>query len=107
MFRFISAFLLTLTSAASLFGQPAQSIETRTFQALPGESIVVQNDYGRVRVSAWQEPFIEVRIRTIAADASELAAVSVVAEKRDGKIFVQAMEQVIRIRTGETGEDAI
>lgn len=25
----------------------------------------------------------------------------------DGKIFVQAMEQVIRIRTGETGEDAI
>lgn len=25
----------------------------------------------------------------------------------DGKIFVSAMEQVIRIRTGETGEDAI
>ena len=25
----------------------------------------------------------------------------------DGKIFVQDMEQVIRIRTGETGEDAI
>ena len=25
----------------------------------------------------------------------------------DGKIFVTALEQVIRIRTGETGEDAI
>ena len=25
----------------------------------------------------------------------------------DGKIFVQSMEQVIRIRTGEIGEDAI
>ena len=25
----------------------------------------------------------------------------------DGKIFVTSMEQVIRIRTGETGEDAI
>lgn len=25
----------------------------------------------------------------------------------DGKIFVQPLEQVIRIRTGETGEDAI
>ncbi|WP_369600819.1 P-II family nitrogen regulator [Hahella sp. SMD15-11] len=25
----------------------------------------------------------------------------------DGKIFVQNLEQVIRIRTGETGEDAI
>jgi len=25
----------------------------------------------------------------------------------DGKIFVSAVEQVIRIRTGETGEDAI
>ena len=25
----------------------------------------------------------------------------------DGKIFVAALEQVIRIRTGETGEDAV
>jgi len=25
----------------------------------------------------------------------------------DGKIFVTSLEQVIRIRTGETGEDAI
>ena len=25
----------------------------------------------------------------------------------DGKIFVSALEQVIRIRTGETGEEAI
>jgi nitrogen regulatory protein P-II 1 len=25
----------------------------------------------------------------------------------DGKIFVQAVEQVIRIRTGETGTDAV
>lgn len=25
----------------------------------------------------------------------------------DGKIFVSALEQVIRIRTGETGEDAV
>ena len=25
----------------------------------------------------------------------------------DGKIFVSALEQIIRIRTGETGEDAI
>ena len=25
----------------------------------------------------------------------------------DGKIFVTALEQVIRIRTGETGEEAI
>ncbi|MDP5053361.1 MAG: P-II family nitrogen regulator, partial [Congregibacter sp.] len=25
----------------------------------------------------------------------------------DGKVFVSTLEQVIRIRTGETGEDAI
>ncbi|MFV0276705.1 MAG: P-II family nitrogen regulator, partial [Parahaliea sp.] len=25
----------------------------------------------------------------------------------DGKVFVSSLEQVIRIRTGETGEDAI
>ncbi|MGA0808177.1 MAG: P-II family nitrogen regulator, partial [Burkholderiaceae bacterium] len=25
----------------------------------------------------------------------------------DGKIFVQSVEQVIRIRTGETGEEAV
>ncbi|MBN1444276.1 MAG: P-II family nitrogen regulator, partial [Planctomycetes bacterium] len=25
----------------------------------------------------------------------------------DGKIFVQALDQVVRIRTGETGKDAL
>jgi nitrogen regulatory protein P-II 1 len=25
----------------------------------------------------------------------------------DGKIFVQSMEQVVRIRTGETGDEAV
>jgi nitrogen regulatory protein P-II 1 len=45
-------------------------------------------------------------------DMVEAAIEAIVAAARtdkigDGKIFVSPVEQVIRIRTGETGEDAV
>ena len=54
----------------------------------------------------------KVKIEVIVADAmSERAAEAIVAAARtgrigDGKIFIEAVEEVIRIRTGETGEAA-
>ena len=54
-----------------------------------------------------------VKIEVIVADAmSERAAAAIVAAARtgrigDGKIFIEAVEEVIRIRTGETGEAAV
>ena len=55
----------------------------------------------------------KVKIEVIVADSmSERAAEAIVAAARtgrigDGKIFIEAVEEVIRIRTGETGEAAV
>ena len=55
----------------------------------------------------------KVKIEVVLADDMVEAAIeAIVAAARtdkigDGKIFVSAVEQAIRIRTGETGDDAI
>jgi len=55
----------------------------------------------------------KVKLEIVVADALlERAVEAIIAAARtgkigDGKIFVSNMEQVVRIRTGESGEDAI
>jgi nitrogen regulatory protein P-II 1 len=55
----------------------------------------------------------KVRVEAIVDDAALDAAVDAIIKAArtgkigDGKIFVQNVEQVIRIRTGETGPDAV
>jgi nitrogen regulatory protein P-II 1 len=55
----------------------------------------------------------KVKIETVVPSDMVEKAVSTIKEKAktgkigDGKIFVFSMEQVVRIRTGETGESAI
>jgi len=55
----------------------------------------------------------KVKVEAVVDDAVVEAAVDAVIKAArtgkigDGKIFVQAVEQVIRIRTGETGIDAV
>jgi nitrogen regulatory protein P-II 1 len=55
----------------------------------------------------------KVKVEAVVDDAVVDSAVDAVIKAArtgkigDGKIFVQAVEQVIRIRTGETGADAV
>ena len=55
----------------------------------------------------------KVKIEVVLPDANVEAAVEAIKEAAqtgrigDGKIFVSPVEQVIRIRTGETGNDAV
>ena len=55
----------------------------------------------------------KVKVEAVVDDSVVDAAVDAVVKAArtgkigDGKIFVQAVEQVIRIRTGETGSDAV
>ena len=55
----------------------------------------------------------KVKIELVLADENVDAAVEAIRNAAqtgrigDGKIFVSSIEQVIRIRTGETGEDAV
>jgi nitrogen regulatory protein P-II 1 len=54
-----------------------------------------------------------VKIEVVLADDQVDAAVTAIIEAAktdkigDGKIFVSSIEQAIRIRTGESGEDAL
>ncbi len=55
----------------------------------------------------------KVKVEAVVADALVERAIEAITRAArtgkigDGKIFVRAVEQVIRIRTGETGEDAV
>jgi len=55
----------------------------------------------------------KVKIEAVVADAMVETAVATIEQKAktgkigDGKIFVSSLEQIIRIRTGETGDAAI
>jgi nitrogen regulatory protein P-II 1 len=55
----------------------------------------------------------KVKVELVVADSMVDAALDAIVKAArtskigDGKIFVSPVEQVIRIRTGETGEDAI
>jgi nitrogen regulatory protein P-II 1 len=55
----------------------------------------------------------KVKVEVVVPDATLEAAIDAVVRAArtgrigDGKIFVTAVEQVIRIRTGETGDEAI
>jgi nitrogen regulatory protein P-II 1 len=55
----------------------------------------------------------KVKIETVVADAMVEKVVNTIQERAktgkigDGKIFISALEQIVRIRTGETGEGAI
>lgn len=55
----------------------------------------------------------KVKIEVAVADGSVDSTIEAISKSAntgkigDGKIFVSPLEQVIRIRTGETGEDAI
>jgi nitrogen regulatory protein P-II 1 len=66
------------------------------------------------RGSAYVVDFVpKVKLEIIVPDESVRQVVTAIMEAAktgrigDGKIFVSPMEDVIRIRTGETGEDAI
>jgi nitrogen regulatory protein P-II 1 len=55
----------------------------------------------------------KVKLEVVVSDEMLEKVMSKIAEKAktgkigDGKIFVSALEQIVRIRTGETGESAI
>jgi nitrogen regulatory protein P-II 1 len=55
----------------------------------------------------------KIRIEAMVADTMVDAAIDAIVKAArtgrigDGKIFVQSVEQIIRIRTGETGEEAV
>ena len=77
---------LFLIASRSLTAGAMDALEVKTFSCQPGDTLSVQNNYGRVRVRPWDSDEIEVRIRKITADESGLRNITVLPEKSGKKI---------------------
>lgn len=74
--------------------------EREVIQHYRAETVVLEfQDKVRIEIAV-SEPFVEPTIEAILSAART-------GEVGDGKIFVQPLEQVIRIRTGERDRDAL
>ena len=78
--------LLAFTSLGA--GQAGQDREERFFAATPGDTVVIQNDYGRIRVLPVSGRQVRVVIRKIAVSDDRLEKVVVMAQKVSQKIFL-------------------
>jgi nitrogen regulatory protein P-II 1 len=74
--------------------------EHEIVEAYRGSSVVMEfRDKVRLEIAV-SEPFVETTIETLARAART-------GEVGDGKIFVQPLERVVRIRTGEANKQAL
>lgn len=71
-------------------GIPAEAKEMRVFDVSPGDTLIVENDYGRVRIQAWKKEQVEIRVRSVANDPEKLADISLVTQQVGSRIFIQA-----------------
>ncbi len=81
----LSALLVCLPLGAT---QAGQEREERLFAAIPGDTVVIQNDYGRIRISPASGQQMKVTIRKIAVSDDRLENVVVLAQKVSQKIFL-------------------
>ncbi len=81
---------LLLLSMGSLLAGASQRADTKSFPYQAGDTLVVENDYGRVRVSTWDNPMIEVSIREIAVEESQLENVTVLSQKVGNRVFLRS-----------------
>ena len=92
-----------------------------TVLGIQGMTVIEVKGFGRqkghteiYRGSEYTVDFLpKVKIEIVVADAQASAAVEAIAKAAktgkigDGKIFVYAVESAVRIRTGETGDQAV
>ncbi len=78
-----------LLGPAMAFGAAGASPDVRSFAVREGDAVIVQNDYGLVRIAGWTEPELQVRIEKRPGSGGTAQA-NVLAEKRGDKVFVYA-----------------
>lgn len=81
-------FLLPAVPVYPASSGQGQTVHDYRFDHQPGDTLVIDNDYGRVRVQTWDKPEVTISIRIIAADPEQLRNVSTVCSKVGTRIFV-------------------
>jgi VWFA-related protein len=72
-----------------VWAAPGQKSDICHLDFREGETLVVENDFGRIRVLAWEHPRLESRIRIIAAEAERLQNVTVACATSQRTHFVR------------------
>ncbi len=89
MYRaFATTSILLLLASSPL--PAAQSVQQVSFPASAGDQVIVENDFGRVRVTAWQRNEVEVTVRKLAAAADRLSSLDVLTQKAGPTIYLRA-----------------
>ena len=83
-------FILFLTLFEFSLQAAKDGLRTETFPSQPGDTLIVRNDYGRVRVRTWDKKVVSAQIRKIAADDSHLNNVIVVSQTSAHRIYLHA-----------------
>ncbi len=81
-----TALSLMGTVPSDLFAQAATG--EKSFSAQPGDTLVVQNDYGRIQVTGWDSIAVTVRIQKNPSGQTGKEGSRIVAQKSGNKIFV-------------------
>lgn len=82
--------LSILLLAGRPLGAAEEAVETKTFPAQLGDSVVIRNDYGRIQVRGWDQDQVQARVRRIAGDSRQLEKVAVAAQKNGTRIYLHA-----------------
>jgi len=82
--------LLILSSGIGLGANPAERNEERRFPIDSGDTLVIENDYGRVRIEGNNRTELHITARTIAGDAAQLDSVTLVMARAGNKIFIRS-----------------
>lgn len=86
----ICSLVFFLTDVGHLLGAAGDVLEAKTFPVQPGHTLIVQNDYGRVKVRTWDKTLVSAQIRKIAPDDSHLNNIIVVSRTSGTKIYLHA-----------------
>ena len=84
--QLLSGVLLLVQLGVVQLRSATEIVESRTFPALAGDTLVVVNDYGRVQIRVWERASVRADIRKIASSEDALDRVAVGAEKKGTRI---------------------
>lgn len=86
----LPALSLLVALHAPARGEALEAGQAFEFPFNAGDSLVVQDDYGRIRIEPSSTDKVEINVRRIAASAEGMKNVSVVCRKVGTRIYVQA-----------------
>ncbi|HSR69776.1 MAG TPA: VWA domain-containing protein [Acidobacteriota bacterium] len=81
---------LGLGLSSSLLGQPVQRTETRVFPLSAGELVVVENDYGSIKVRGADVTQAQVRLKRKVSREERLREVELITAKAADRLFLKS-----------------